>query len=78
MRRWNFLLPALALALTLCACGPGGEQPSTSPPEAPSQGAEPSNTGRTVPPWSELDWSNHLELDYASWTRCRRARRRMW
>ena len=65
MRRWNFLLPALALALTLCACGPGGEQPSTSPPEAPSQGAEPSNTGRTVPPWSELDWSNHLELDYA-------------
>ena len=65
MRRWNFLLPALALALTLCACGPGGEQTSTSPPEAPSQGAEPSNTERTVPPWSELDWSNHLELDYA-------------
>lgn len=61
MKRWKCLLLALALALPLCACAPGGE--GTTPP--PSQGAEPSNTERTVPPWSELDWSEHLELDYA-------------
>ncbi len=65
MKRWKCLLLALALALPLCACAPAGDQASPPPSEAPSQGAGPSNAERTVPPWSELDWSEHLELDYA-------------
>lgn len=65
MKRWKLTLPLLALALTLCACAPAGDQTSASPSEAPSQGAGPSNTERTVPLWSGLDWSEHLELDYA-------------
>ena len=65
MKRWNFFLPALILALALCACAPVGEGASAPPPAESSQGTAPENTQRTVPPWSELDWSGHLELDYA-------------
>ena len=65
MKRRNCFLVALALALSLCACAPAGDQPSTPPSQAPSQGADPANTERTVPPWDELNWSGHLELDYA-------------
>lgn len=61
MKRWRFFLPALILALALCACGP--VEDTASPP--PSQGAAPENTERTVPPWSELEWTKHLKLDYA-------------
>ena len=63
MKRWKCLLLALAAALTLCACGPSGDQAPA--PAEPSQEAGPSNTERAVPLWSELDWSEHLELDYA-------------
>ncbi len=65
MKRWNFFLAALILALALCACAPVGEGASAPPSAESSQGAAPENTQRTVPPWSELDWSGHLELDYA-------------
>lgn len=65
MKRWKCLLLALALVLPLCACAPAEDHASTPPSEAPSQGEDPSNTERAVPPWSELDWSEHLELDYA-------------
>ena len=61
MKRWNFFLPALILALALCACAPVGEGASAPP----SQGAASENTERTVPPWSELEWTKHLKLDYA-------------
>ena len=61
MKRWNFFLPALILALALCACAPVGERASAPP----SQGAASENTERTVPPWSELEWTKHLKLDYA-------------
>ena len=61
MKRWKFSLFALSFALILSACGPAGE--GTSPP--PSQGAASENTERTVPPWSELEWTKHLKLDYA-------------
>ena len=65
MRRWNYFLPALMLALVLSACAPAGTQTSPPPSEQPSQGSGPSNTERTVPSWDETDWSGHLELDYA-------------
>lgn len=65
MRRWNYFLPALMLALALSACAPAGTQASPPPSEQPSQGSGPSNTERAVPSWDETDWSGHLELDYA-------------
>ena len=65
MRRWNYFLPALMLALALSACAPAGTQTSPPPSGQPSQGPGPSNTERAVPSWDETDWSGHLELDYA-------------
>ena len=65
MRRWNYFLPALMLALALSACAPDGTQTSPPPSGQPSQGPGPSNTERAVPSWDETDWSGHLELDYA-------------
>ena len=65
MRRWNYFLPALMLALALSACAPAGTQTSPPPSGQPSQGPGPSNTERTAPSWDETDWSGHLELDYA-------------
>ena len=44
MRRWNYFLPALMLALVLSACAPAGTQTSPPPSEQPSQGSGPSNT----------------------------------
>lgn len=60
MKRWNFFLLALGLALTLCACSPGGAQTSVPPSEEPSQGADP-----TIQSWNDVSWDEHMELSYA-------------
>ena len=65
MKRWNCFFLLLALMLALCACAPVGGQTPAPPSEAPSQGTGPSNTEQIVPHWDEMDWSGHLELDYA-------------
>ena len=65
MKRWNCFFLLMALMLALCACAPVGGQTPAPPSEAPSQGTGPSNTERIVPHWDEMDWSGHLELDYA-------------
>jgi len=65
MKRWKYFLPALMFALALCACAPSREQNFVPPPEEPARGTEPSATERIVPPWDELEWTKHLELDYA-------------
>ena len=65
MKRWKYFLPALMFALALCACAPSREQNFVPPPEEPARGTEPSATERIVPLWDELEWTKHLELDYA-------------
>ena len=60
MRQWKIFLPLLALALTLCACAPAGDQTSAPPPEAPSQGTDPA-----VRSWNDVPWDEHMELEYA-------------
>lgn len=60
MKRWKLFLPLLALALTLCACAPGGTQTSAPPSEEPSQGEDP-----TIMSWNDVSWDEHMELDYA-------------
>ncbi len=64
MKLWKIFVPLLALTVALCACAPA-EESSTPPAQEPSQGSEPANTERVVPAWGEMDWSRHLELDYA-------------
>ena len=58
MKRWKFFALMLALAF-LCACGQNNAGKRKVPPEAPVPEDE------QIPLWSELDWSEHLELDYA-------------
>ena len=54
MKHWKILI--VLLAFVLCACA--RREPAQAP-EAPVPENE------QLPLWSELDWSGHLELDYA-------------
>ena len=54
MKHWKILI--VLLAFVLCACA--RREPARAP-EAPVPENE------QIPLWSELDWSRHLELDYA-------------
>jgi len=54
MKHWKILI--VLLAFVLCACA--RREPAQAP-EAPVPENE------QLPLWSELDWSRHLELDYA-------------
>lgn len=63
MKRWKLCLslPALSLALALCACTAALPQASSPPPsDAPSQGADPD-----VRSWNDVPWDEHMELEYA-------------
>lgn len=58
MKRWKIFL-SLLLVLVLCACG-------EKAPEQPEPQPEPPASEELVTPvWSSMDWSQHLELDYA-------------
>ena len=60
MKLWKIVVPLLALALTLCACDPGGAQTDPPPTPEPSQGADPA-----VRSWNDVFWDEHMELEYA-------------
>ena len=54
MKHWKILIVLLAFVLCACARREPARAPETPAPE-----------NERIPLWSELDWSGHLELDYA-------------
>ena len=56
MRNWKIFLPPL-LVLILCACGAGEPERQPAAP-APDQAS-------AAPAWSDMTWSEHLDLTYA-------------
>ena len=54
MKHWKILIVLLAFGLCACARREPAQAPEAPVPE-----------NEQIPLWSELDWSRHLELDYA-------------